>query len=550
LPLLSETILKGGLEKRPTPDGVVRLLAALCPMPSIAQAIRGRLTPMLSAASLFISPRVYSRFVVSSFALPLPFQALSLLLLPIDRAALIAGALAVVQAMPILVLVSRASSRKRSADAELPFFLMTLSVLVHEASPTLQEGFRRVTAIGPRVFPAFSKEGEILARDDAFVPGSPMGIAERAFQAHPSARVRGFIQGFLKTLSTGREVTEFVRLETSFQVQRLEQSWTSFSTMAGSLAEVTFMLMALFPVGLEMVGAVIPGFSSSLLFLASFALLGIAAAVFLALTDSIQPVVHDSPPSAVWLVATLLAWAASTAAFATGLLGARECVIVPLCVSVLGYWRTRKENSRVRRGEEEVGAMLHDLAEESRAGVSLPEAMTSLATKADSFSSIKESVLTFHQSTRLGLTPTDAQKRVEHPSWLVRVGFAILSIAFETGAGFEHLEELSALFRRVADSRRSVAQSMVPFMLVGAIVPVISVAAITFLAGFSQQGAPIGLPMPAVTSQATLILSVSAVSMLSGLLLSKLLTQTVRHEVAFPVLMASTLVSLFAFGVV
>ena len=42
----------------------------------------------------------------------------------------------------------------------------------------------------------------------------------------------------------------------------------------------------------------------------------------------------------------------------------------------------------------------------------------------------------------------------------------MLSIAFETGAGFEHLEELSTLFRRVADSRRAVAQSMVPFMLV------------------------------------------------------------------------------------
>ena len=37
--------------------------------------------------------------------------------------------------------------------------------------------------------------------------------------------------------------------------------------------------------------------------------------------------------------------------------------------------------------------------------------------------------------------------------------------------------------------------------------------------------------------------------MLSGLLLSKLLTQTVRHQVALPVLLASTLVSLIAFGV-
>jgi len=506
---------------------------------------------MLSAACLYISPRAYSRFVVSSLAFPLPFEVVALLLLPLDQAGLIVGGLAVAQAMPTVVLVSRANSRRKSADAELPFFLMTLSVFVHEASPTVQEGFRRVTAIGARVFPAFSREGEILARDDAFVPGSPMGVAEKAFEGHPSARVRGFIQGFLKTLSTGRDVSEFVREETSFQVQKLEHSWTSFSTTAGSLAEVTFILLALFPVGLEMVGAVVPGFTSSALFLASFALLGVAAAVFLILTDAIQPVVYDSPPPALWLVATLASWAGSTAAFAAGLLGPRECVLVPLCVSLVAFWRTRRESSKVRRGEEEVGAMLHDLAEESRAGVSLPEAMSNLAAKAGAFSSIKEAVLTFHQSTRLGLTPTEAQRRVEHPSWLVRLGFAILSIAFETGAGFEHLEELSTLFRRVAESRKAVTQSMIPFMLVGAIVPVISVAAITFLAGFSQQGAPIGLPILAVaSSQTSLILSVSAVSMLSALLLSKLLTQTVRHEVAFPVLMASTLVSLFAFGVI
>jgi len=505
---------------------------------------------MLSAASLFVSPRTYSRFVVSLLVLPAPAEALALLLLPIYQAGLIVGALGVVQAMPLVVLLSRANSRRRAADAELPFLLMTLSVFVHEANPTLQEGFRRVTAIGARVFPAFTREGEILARDDAFVPGSPMGVAEKAFAGHPSARVRDFVQGFLKTLATGKDISEFVRQETSFQIQKLEQAWSSFSVSVGSLAEVTFILLALFPVGLEMVGATISGFTSSFLFLASFALLGVAAAAFLILTDSIQPIVYDRPPSALWLAVSLAAWFVSTAAFQAGLLGAREYVLVPLCVSIVGFYETRRHYSKIRRGEEEVSAMLHDLAEESKAGVSLPEALSKLSSRAEAFKSIKEPVLAFYQATRLGLTPTDAQRRVTHPSWLVRLGFGILSIAFETGAGFEHLEELSTLFRRVADARKSVTQSMIPFMLIGAIVPVISVAAITFLAGFAQQSVPIGLPAFAVqASQASLILSVSTVSVLSGVLLSKMLTQTVRHEIALPVLMASTLVSLVAFGV-
>jgi archaellum biogenesis protein FlaJ (TadC family) len=534
-----------------TPELLVQRLAYLCPLPSVAARLQARLMPKLSAASVFISPRTYSRFVVSSLVFPAPAEALALLLLPFDQAALILGALAMVQVMPLMVLFSRANSRRKAAEAELPFFLMTLSVFVHQANPTLQEGFKRVSAIGARVFPAFAREGELLARDDAFVPGSPAAVAEKAFAGHPSARVRAFVQGFLKTLATGRDVGEFVRQETAFQIQKLEQAWSSFSVSVGSLAEVTFILLALFPVGLEMVGAAVSGFASSYLFLASFAFLVVAAVVFLVLTDAIQPMVYDRPPSALWLAISLAGWGGATLAFQAGLLGAREYIVVPLAVSLLGFYETRKHYSAIRRGEEEVSAMLHDLAEESRAGVSLPEALSKLSARAESFVSIKEPVLAFYQSTRLGLTPTEAQRRVTHPSWLVRLGFGILSIAFETGAGFEHLEELSSLFRRVAEARKSVTQSMIPFMLVGAIVPVISVASITFLAGFAQQSVPIGLPLFTVqASQASLILSVSTVSVLCGVLLSKLLTQTVRHEIALPILMASTLISLFAFGVV
>jgi len=408
-----------------------------------------------------------------------------------------------------------------------------------------------VSAIGRLVFPAFSREAEILERDDAFIPGSPTGVAERAFARHPSPRLRAFVQGLTKTLATGKDIVDFVRHETIFQIQKLEQSWTTFSVSVGSLAEVTFILLALFPVGLEMVGAIVSGFTSSFLFIGSFALLVVVAVAFLAVTDSMQPIVYDKPPPAFWLAVTIAGWALSTLAFSLGYLGAREYVLFPLGLSLLGFYETRKHYSRIRKGEEEVGAILHDLAEESKAGVSLPESLSKLSTQAHPrFPSINDSLLIFYQSTRLGLTPTEAQRRISHPSWLVRLGFGILSIAFETGAGFEHLEELSLLFRRVAEARRSVTQSMIPFMLIGAIVPVISISAITFLAGFAQESIPIGLPAFAVqSSQTSLILSVSTVSILSCVLLSKLLTQTVRHQVAVPVLMASMLVSLFAFGV-
>jgi hypothetical protein len=203
--------------ERPTPELLVQRLASLCPLPNVASMLQARLVPMLSAGSLFISPRTYSRFVVSLLVFPMPVEALALLL-PVDQAGLIVGALALVQAMPLVVPLSRANSRKRAAEAELPFFLMTLSVFVHEANPTLQEGFKRVAAIGDRVFPAFTKEGEILARDDAFVPGSPMGVAEKAFAGHPSSRVRACSARALRASGGGGRVSGTLQ-------RRYQRSW-------------------------------------------------------------------------------------------------------------------------------------------------------------------------------------------------------------------------------------------------------------------------------------------------------------------------------------
>ena len=114
----------------------MRGIASLCPFPGVAARLQARLVPNLVSASLFISPRTYSRFFVSLLVLLSPAEALALLLLPVEQALLIVGALAMVQSTPVVVLLSRANSRRKATDSELPFFLMTLSVFVHEANPT------------------------------------------------------------------------------------------------------------------------------------------------------------------------------------------------------------------------------------------------------------------------------------------------------------------------------------------------------------------------------------------------------------------------------
>src|SRR5438477_2892535 len=108
--------------ERPTSEMLVRRIASLCPFPSIAARLQAKLVPSLASASVFISPRTYSRFVVSILVLLSPAEALAILVLPIDQALLIVGAMIMVQSTPLLALFSRANSRRRATDAELPFF--------------------------------------------------------------------------------------------------------------------------------------------------------------------------------------------------------------------------------------------------------------------------------------------------------------------------------------------------------------------------------------------------------------------------------------------
>ncbi len=81
------------------------------------------------------------------------------------------------------------------------------------------------------------------------------------------------------------------------------------------------------------------------------------------------------------------------------------------------------------------------------------------------------------------------------------------------------------------------------------LVPAISISSISFLSSFNQGRVPF-LPSFTAVSESYILLSISTVSLLTGVLLSKLFTQTTRHAIAVPLLLASTIVSLLIFGIV
>ncbi len=439
-------------------------------------------------------------------------------------------------------------TRRRAVEAELPFFLIVLSIFSRTTSPTLDDGLRRLAVLGDGVFPELRREEAMLERDITFTPGSPTSIVEATLGVNPSRKMREFVHNFMITLTTGKSITEYVEEEALRQVALLEARWKGFSESVGSLAEVSLMVLALFPVGLDMIAAAIPGTASSQILVLSLALLGVFSVALLFLMDSAQPVQHNSTPGVSSVLLILASWSVSTYLYFVGALPLAASLLIPLAVSTLGFLRTRGVYSRVRKGEEEVSVLLHGLAEESKAGVSLPEALTKAASGSPGFVSIREPLSAFQQSIMLGASPEEAQRRISHPSWLVRLSFGMLSVAFATGAGFEQLERLSTFFRRLSDARRNASRSLLPFVLVGVIVPVISVSSMSFLSSFNQGGIPF-LPSFTQVSESYILVSISAVSFLTGLLLSKLITQTSRHALAVPMLLVSTLVSLLVFGI-
>jgi hypothetical protein len=525
---------------------VVGRLASVCPAGRLASSLEGRFSSLLDAAKIYLPPRVYSRFSLSLFLYPIAGELLALLL-PLPQALLILASLGLVQSVPLLLPLLLSHSRQRAVDAELPFFLIFLSIFSRESSVGIDDGLRKVAALGRAVFPAFGAESAIMERDLAFVPGAPSEVVEKTFATHPSGKLRQFIHSLMITMTTGKSVASFVDEESLRQVELMEGRWKSFSESVGSLAEVSLMVLALFPVGLDMVAAAVPGLAVVEILLLSLGLLGVFCIVLMVLMDGAQPVLYNSTPATFPLLFSVVAWVLSTWLYYLGLVTIEVSLLLPLAVSSLGALRTRGVYSNIRKGEEEVSTLLHDLAEESKAGVSLPEALSKVTSGGASFSSIRGPLAAFQRSIMLGCSPEEAQMKIAHPSWLVRLSFGMLSVAFVSGAGYEKLQRLSSFFKRLSDARRNASRSLLPFFLVGVIVPGISIAAMDFLSAFNQGGIPF-LPEFGAVSKSYILISVSAVSLMTGLLLSKLYAQTARHALAVPILLASTLISLLVLG--
>ncbi len=508
----------------------------------------GRITRALSKGALFISPGIYLRFILSSVLYPLFVDLAACVLLPPLLAILVILSLSALQAFPLLLPAFRALQRRRGVEAELPFVAMLLFVLSHESFPNIKDAFSKIRELGAEVFPSLATEAAILERNITYGGDSEPSIIESTFAPHPSSQFRSFVHGYLVTLLTGKDVHGFAQEEAARFVGLLEERWQGFVRLTSSLTEVAFTLLAIFPVGMQMVAVTFLNVRSTNLLLLSHLLLVGASLGIILLMNWAQPLIHDREYSIGGTTVLVAAWSVCSLMMYVGYLTPIESIFLPLVVSFLLVALSRRHFRLLHGGEEEVGLLLHDLAEESRAGTSLPIALEKVMSYLDRFPSTGESLLLLSRLLGLGYNPIEAQKRIVHRSWLVRVSIAILSVAFQTGGGFEQLDKLSLSFRRICDARRSLSASILPFAVLGIFVPVISSATFWFLSGLAALGS--FLPsFPPQIQRTGVALSISLTSLLSGLIVTKAYTLSVRNMVVMPPILIATLFSLAFFGV-
>ncbi|MDV3276959.1 MAG: type II secretion system F family protein [Nitrososphaerales archaeon] len=503
--------------------------------------------PRLEAAMLFVTPSVFARFAIAVAAIPAIFQLVTFAVLPTTIWLPISAALLPVQVSSVLVIVHRTSRRRRAVEGELPFVAMLFFILSHESYANLPDAFKKIEQLGPEIFPAFFAEAQNLARNLTYGIEPELGTAERTFVSHPSRQLREFIHGYLTTLETGRDVHEFVRVESERFLTTQEDRWRSFTALLSSMTEVSFIFLAVFPVGVQMIAGTFPGVGASFLLLTSLALLSVVTVALLLWMDFAQPPSHDARYPPALLVCLVLGFLVILALYQAGLIDSVVAAALSLgCASAYEY-RVRGFFGRLGEGEKEVAVMLHDLAELTRAGVELPPALSRLIDGSAGFRSIGDDLSAFSRLLLLGQSPLAARRRLAHPSWLVKVSFALLAVSFETGGGYDQLDKLSLSFRRLSDARRSIQASVIPFALLGVVVPVVSSASFWFLRSMQSLG-PV-LPLFAIQSGASGTGgSIVASSLLAGLIVSKAYSQSLRSMVGVPPLLASALISFLIFG--
>lgn len=492
--------------------------------------------PLLANAGLYVSATEYTRFFFCILTLLLSFEALMILFnVPIMFLVLTA---ILFFFFPLVLPLMISSSKNSRLASEAPFFLVMVYLCSYRGKPALESAFEALKRIPVDLLPEFFNQSLILARNTVYSGISRIKELERTFSRIPYSQFRSFVLKYSSSITAGSDLTSFISSEVESFLFNLEERWHNFVSTSSSLIEVSFILMGVLPIGLEITFS---SFSIPPDFYVISVTLIIALCTFMVvgLCDYSRPRVYDRHYSSTAFAVFILSFCALAASYMLRLVSFIVCCFLSLVLSLTYSFLSYRHFSKICKSEEEVTFLLHELSEKARAGKALlPSLQICLSNK--TYQTIGRDISLFVVSLMSGIKPIDASKQVYNNSWFTRLAFALIGFSFEIGAGFEQLERIHSLYKRVLSAKKYVMSSVLPFAFLACVIPPLSFFSISFISNL--RGLSISF-FPTTLQLEPLLFSIFVVSLVSGIIVSKFYTGSLKEAFIVTPILVSTFVS-------
>jgi hypothetical protein len=498
---------------------------------------------MLLSGSIGISPEEYTCFYLNLLVFSISLTILTLFFNPSIYYVIIPFSL-LISLLPIALPKLIVETRKLTVESEFPFFLLLAYILSFRGGPHIEGTFDVIYRAGESNFKALSREGRILERSLYYTPGNRLDIIEKTLGSVPSRTFSSFIHNYMTTLRSGGKISSFLLNEASMSLNSLISRWDSFVKGSSTLLEVSFVFLAILPIGLEVLYSTISVSEQTYLILTTTSLL-LASVATLTIFEISQPRLADEryPAYAAFFLISALAFLVSLSM--NGLLSLRLLFLISLFISLVYLFFSHRFFSLIYRGEEEAALFLHRVSEYSKAGTP-PVKILQEVNLSKEFHAIRRSLIIFMNLLVTGSKPVDAVKKIRFPSWLVRYSFLLAAVAFEVGAGYEQIERAYSLFKSIASSKRLVRSSTIPFLLTGCIIPPLSLFGVWFLSRIKGSIFQFAVGSFSIVSA---VLAVYMVSVAIGIILSKFYSLSIRSMYALPLTFLSMTVGMIILGI-
>ena len=335
----------------------------------------------------------------------------------------------------------------KGADSELPFFICYASMIASIGKPLL-EAFEKLRAERIRVFKAMRRIGDLIARQTVFNP-SPMRAIE-AFASHsPSRRLASFLEGFCSMATTGGSVRAFFERAVRRSLEELEAEYKSFTEPAKLYANMGFIFFVFLPLFYIVSPFVFfePGAVDHAILLA-FVGLPLIALLLLLYLDITTPRLPEEmgrfwkaaaiflPLLPILFTIFLGAGLPPHASFAISV----ALASLPLAI----YYEI--DRFLARNAEKNLPALLSDLTEMRRVGLSIERAFHECASRARYGRELNKAIRFISTNIKIGRSLdeifADVVKMLR--SWYAKAMMYLLHESIETGgATIEMLSELT-----------------------------------------------------------------------------------------------------------